>query len=628
MSLTAAQAGIWFAQQLDPENPIYNAAEYLDIQGPVHAGILEEALRILVDEAEALRMRIVEDDEGLWQIADPAPAWQLEQLDVRGEDDPEAAAEAWMREALAEPVDPRRDLLFRFALLRVDTERYFWFYRYHHVTVDGFAVALVTRRAAELYTALAAGREPQPSGFGTVADLVRSDAEYRAGERFVADRQFWQDGLADCPEPVGLSDTRPVMAHGLVRRTEFLAKDRLEALRDTAREVGVTWPAAMMTAAALYLQRSTGADEVVLGVPVSCRLGKAARSVPGMVSNVVPLRVPVTQDMTLADLLLQVSADLRATVKHQHYRYEDLVRDRKLLSGGGRLAGPEINIMMFDYGLRFGEAPAVVNNLSIGPSDDLSLIVYERSDGRGLQVDFDANPALYTPREIAAHQDRFLGFLGRLAAADPASPVGRIEVAGDAEIDLVVRGHNDTAHDEASATLTELLAGQAARTPDAEALRFEGSSLTYAELHARADRLAHVLRARGVGPEDLVALAVPRSVELLTSLLAVLKAGAAYLPVDPDYPADRIAFMLDDARPALLLTTAETAVRLPAGLAAPLLVVDIDDTVDLLAAQPDGPVAGPAPERDHPAYVIYTSGSTGRPKGVVVSHRGIVNRLL
>ncbi|WP_107440867.1 non-ribosomal peptide synthetase [Streptomyces fodineus] len=626
--LTAAQAGIWFAQQLDPKNPIYNAAEYLEIRGAIDADVFEQALRRLVREAEALRMRVVEDGEGLWQIADPDPRWTLQRLDLRHEEDPETAAEQWMRETLAEPVDPRHDLLFRFALLRVATDRYLWFYRYHHVTVDGFAVALLARRAADLYTALAAGREPAPSGFGPVADLVEADAAYRRGERFAADREFWRERLAGCPEPAGLSDRTPVMAHGLVRRTSFLTTDGLERLRDTAREVGVTWPATMMTAAALYLQRSTGADEVVLGVPVSCRLGRAARSVPGMVSNVVPLRVPVTQGLTLAALLEQVSAELRAVMKHQHYRYEDLVRDRNLLGGGGRLTGPEINIMMFDYGLTFGDAPAVVHNLSIGPSDDLSLIVYERSDGRGLQVDFDANPALYSGEQLAAHQHRFIGFLQRLADAGPDTPVGHIDLLDATERDLVVRAHNDTAHPVPDTTLTELLEQQARRTPGAPALRFEDSTLTYRELHARADRLAHLLRASGVGPESIVALAVPRSPDLVTALLAVVKAGAAYLPVDPDYPAERIRFMLGDARPALLLTTATTAAGLPGELSVPLLVLDADDTADRLAAQPGTPPAGPAPAGDHPAYVIYTSGSTGRPKGAVVPHRAIANRLL
>ncbi|MGW3957063.1 amino acid adenylation domain-containing protein [Streptomyces sp. NPDC004752] len=626
--LTAAQSGIWYAQQLDPENPVFNAAEYLEIRGDLDTTLFERALGQLVRETEALRMRIVEDDAGLRQIALPAPSWTLERLDLRGEADPDGAARQWMRGLLAQPVEPRRDLLFRFALVRVADDRHLWFYRYHHITVDGFAVALLARRAAAVYTAFAAGREPEDSGFGSVTDLVAADTAYRAGERFAADREFWQRRLADCPEPVGLSDRSPVMAHGLVRRTEFLPAEALTGLRDLAREVGVTWPAAMMTAAALYLQRSTGVDEVVLGVPVSCRLGRAARSVPGMVSNVVPLRVPVRQSATLAELLTQVSAELRAVVRHQHYRYEDLARDRRLLSGGGRLTGPEINIMMFDYQLAFGDCPAVVHNLSIGPSDDLSVIVYERSDGRGLQVDFDANPALYTDAEIAAHQRRFVGLLDRLATTGPDTVVGRLDLAADTERDLVLHAHNETAHPVPDTTLTALLDKQARRTPEAEALRFEGDALTYRELHARADWLAHELRTRGVGPESLVALAVPRSPELVVALLAVLRTGAAYLPVDPDYPAERIRFMLTDARPLLLLTTAESAQRLPDGLPVPSLVLDDTHTAQLLSARPEGPCAGPAPTGDHPAYVIYTSGSTGRPKGAVVSHRAIVNRLL
>ncbi|MBX7553605.1 amino acid adenylation domain-containing protein [Streptomyces sp. tea 10] len=626
--LTAAQAGIWYAQQLDPENPVFNAAEYLEIRGSLDTSLFERALRRLVRETEALRMRVVEDDAGLRQIALPDPSWTLERRDLRGKADPGKAAVQWMRGLLSQPVDPRRDLLFRFALVQVADDRHLWFYRYHHVTVDGFAVAMLARRAAAVYTAFASGREPEDSGFGSVADLVAADTAYRGGERFAADREFWQQRLADCPEPVGLSDRSPVMAHGLVRHTEFLPGEAVEGLRDLAREVGVTWPAAMMTAAALYLQRSTGVDEVVLGVPVSCRLGRAARSVPGMVSNVVPLRVPVRQGATLAELLTQVSAELRAVVKHQHYRYEDLARDRRLLNGGGRLTGPEINIMMFDYQLRFGDCAAVVHNLSIGPSDDLSVIVYERSDGRGLQVDFDANPALYSDAEIAAHQRRFVGFLDRLATAGPDIAVGRLDLAAGTERDVVLRAHNDTAHPVPDTTLTALLEEQARRTPEAEALRFEGDSLTYGELHARADRLAHVLRARGIGPESLVALAVPRSQELVVGLLAVLRTGAAYLPVDPDYPAERIRFVLTDAQPLLLLTTTETARRLPDGLPVPSLVLDETRTAQLLAAQPEEPLAGPVPTGDHPAYVIYTSGSTGRPKGAVVSHRAIVNRLL
>ncbi|WP_369184662.1 amino acid adenylation domain-containing protein [Streptomyces sp. Y1] len=626
-ALTAAQSGIWFAQQLEPANPIFNAAEYLEIQGELDPALLEAALRQVVTEAETLRVRIAQDGDELWQHVQPVPDRLLEVVDLTAEADPEAVAVARMRRTMAVALDPGRDRLYRFELLKVAPGRHLWFYCYHHVVVDGFTVALLAQRTAEVYTALAAG-EPAPANpFGPLAALVAADQEYRASERFTEDRDYWAGRLADCPEPVGLAARKPVLAHGLVRRTAFLPVEHLDALRDTAREAGATWPAVVATASALYLQRATGAAEVVLGLPVATRLGKAARSLPGMVSNVVPVRVAIDPSATLAEALRLVTVELRGALKHQRYRYEDLRRDRGLLAGDQRLTGPEINIMMFDYGLSFGPHRAVVHNLSIGPSDDLSVIFYDRSDGRGLQVDFDANPELYSEAELAAHQDRFLGFLANLAATGPDQPVGRVDLLGEAERELVLHTLNDTGHPLPPTTLTQLLAGRAAAAPDAQALDFEGRSLSYRELHERADRLAHLLVERGAGPERIVALAVPRSVELVVGLLAVLKSGAAYLPIDPDYPAERISFLLADANPALLLTTEPARDRLPAELPVPQLQLDGPELAGLLADRPAGPPAV-RQRPDHPAYVIYTSGSTGRPKGVLVPHRGIVNRLL
>ncbi|SOD62619.1 enterobactin synthetase component F [Streptomyces zhaozhouensis] len=628
--LTAAQAGIWFAQQLDPGNPIYNAAEYLEIRGSVDADVLREALRRLVGEAEALQVRIVSDGDELYQVLDPDRPWELDVVDLSFEVDPDAAAQRWMREVMVEPVDPTVDPLFRFALLRVGTYRHYWFYRYHHVTVDGFAVAMLAKRAAEIYTALLEGEPVGESPFGPLAELVKADEEYRADRRFAADREFWADRLAGSADVVSLSDRKPTLAHALVRRSEFLPDDRLNALRDTARDVGVTWPAIMMTAAALYLQRTTGVSEVTLGLPVSARTGRSARAIPGMVSNVIPLRLTLDPARTLAETLHAVSAEMRAAVKHQRYRYEDLRRDRGLLAGDERLVGPEVNIMMFDYDLRFGETPAIVNNLSIGPSDDLAMIFYGRPDGRGLQIDFDANPELYRGEEIAAHQNRFLGFLDQLSQADPELPVGRVDLLPRSERRLVVERFNETetAHHAPEATLTQLLAEQAKRTPAAVAVRYETTRLSYASLHVQANRLAHLLRSRGAGPETLVALAVPRSVDLVVALLAVLKTGAAYLPVDPNYPVDRIAMMLQDAGPTVLLTTTETEVGLPDELPVPRLVIDSVKTRYQVTGRPGSAPPDQLTGPDHPAYVIYTSGSTGRPKGVMVPHRGVVNRLL
>ncbi|MET9663648.1 amino acid adenylation domain-containing protein, partial [Streptomyces sp. NPDC006510] len=401
-----------------------------------------------------------------------------------------------------------------------------------------------------------------------------------------------------------------------------------DALRELARAAEVPWPPVLAAAFAAYLQRCTGTDEVVLGLPVTTRLGRAARSVPGMVSNVLPLRLAPHRDMTVGELLRHTSAAMRSDLKHQRYRYEDLRRDLNLLADDQKLVGPQVNIMMFDYDLRFAGHFAVVHNLSVGPADDMAVVVYDRGDGKGLQIDLDANPELYTPDETDAHLHRFLRFAEALAASGPDRPVGGIDLLDAAERHQVLEEWNDTAHPVPPTTLPALLAAQALRTPDATALVFEGTELSYAELDERAGRLARLLVTQGVGPERFVAVAVPRSVELVIALLAVVKSGAAYLPVDPGYPAERIEFLLEDAAPVLVLTTSEVAAGLP-DTGTPHLLLDDSGTAGLLAGHgPDSGTTLPAAAPANPAYVIYTSGSTGRPKGAIVPHEGIVNRLL
>ncbi len=510
LPLTAAQSGIWFAQKLDPENPIYSAGEYLEIHGAVDTVLFESALRQTVAEAEALRVVLSEEDGRLWQTV-RLDAWEPHIADLRGERDPRAAAEAWMRADLAVPVDPMRDPLFRFALFQEADDRFLWFYRYHHVVVDGYTVAMVARRVADVYSALVAGEPTGKSPFAPLRELVADDAAYRASEQFADDRRFWAERLSGVQPPVSLSGKQPRMARGLVRRTEMLSAEHTERLRETARAAGVPWPAALTAITAAYLQRIGGGAEAVLGMPVTTRLGRTRMAVPGMVSNVLPLRLPVSPHVSVAQLMRDVAGEMRAVLKHQRYRYEDLRKDLGLLDDDQPLVGPQVNIMMFDYDLRFGGHRAAVHNLSIGPADDLSIVVYHRSDGAGLQIDFDANPDLYGERELAGHLARFVDFLGRVGDTDPEGPLGAIDMVGGEDqsvnslptLPVGVGG---------GVSLGELFAERVVRSPGAVAVVCGDEWLSYGELDERSSVLAGVLVGCGVGPEVFVGVALERSV--------------------------------------------------------------------------------------------------------------------
>ncbi|MFF5897191.1 amino acid adenylation domain-containing protein [Streptomyces argenteolus] len=620
LPLTAAQSGMWFAQSLDPLSPAQNTAECLEIEGPLDPELFARALRRVTSEAEALRVRVEDSPEGPRQRVLASVELPLTTRDLRGAADADARAGEWMRADLAEPFDLTAGPLFRHALFRVGEERWLWYQRIHHLVMDGFGYSLLVRRTAEVYTALARGTEPGPRTFGSLADLVAEDEAYRSSEAFEADRTHWNEAFADRPEVPRLAGRGALPSKSFLRRTAHLGPEATEGVRDLAGQLRATWPDVLIAAQALYTSRATGRREVVLGLPMMGRMGSVSLRVPGMVMNVLPLRLEVSPGATFAELVRQVVLGIRAARRHQRFRYEDIRRDLRLLGENRGLVGPLVNVMPFDYAVDFAGAPARARNLSAGPVDDLTLNIYDRADGRGLRIDHDGNPALYGEEQLTAHQDRFLHLVERLSRTDPHVPTAAHGIATPAEHELVVHTFNDTDRALPPTTLIGPIESRAARTPDAPALVYGDTTLTYEELNTRANRLARHLRTLGARPGAVVAVSVPRSVELIVSLLAVLKAGAAYLPLDPDYPEQRLTYMLQDAAPVCAVT--DRTGRLPEDTGTPLVVLDGLDVSEYLWVNPSRPLT-PA----HPAYVIYTSGSTGRPKGVVVSHGAIDNRL-
>ncbi|MGY5123617.1 amino acid adenylation domain-containing protein [Streptomyces nigrescens] len=620
LPLTAAQSGMWYAQALDPLSPAQNTAECLEIDGVLDPDLFARALRLVTAEADALRVRIEDTPDGPRQHVLDTVELPLTVRDLRTADDGEKTAERWMCADLAEPFDLAAGPLFRHALFRVGEQRWLWYQCIHHLVMDGFGYSLLVGRTAEVYTALARGEEPGPRTFGRLADLVGQDAAYRDSADFTADRDHWSGAFADRPEAPRLAGRGALPARTFRRRTTWLSPETTEGVHGLAARLRATWPDVLIAAKALYTSRATAQSDTVLGLPMMGRMGSAALRVPGMVMNVLPLRLTVSADATFAELVRQVVLGIRGARRHQRYRYEDIRRDLGLLGEGRALVGPLVNIMPFDYGVAFAGAPARARNLSAGPVDDLTVNVYDRADGHGLRIDHDGNPALYEDAGLAAHQERFLHLLDRLAAADPHTPLAAHGIATPAEHTMVVDEFNRTDRQLPPTTLIGPIEARAVRTPAATALVHGDTSLSYAELNARANRLARHLRTFGARPGAVVAVSVPRSVELVVTLLAVLKSGAAYLPLDPDYPAQRLADMLEDAAPVCAVT--DHATRLPQDTGMPLVVLDGLDLAGYLPVNP-GRALTPA----HPAYVIYTSGSTGRPKGVVVSHGAIDNRL-
>lgn len=630
-ALTAAQTGVWYAQQVLHGSPAYNVGQYVDLPGDIDPGLFETALRRVVRETETLRAHIVTEpgshgpgSEGTGtplQEIHRDPSWDLEVLDLRSADDPHRAAAERMRDYMSTPMWGTGRLLFTFALLRVADRHWLWFQRYHHIVVDAYAINLINRRVAQIYTHGAGGTTPAPRTH-SLTEVVAEEEAYVASERCSQDRDHWTRVLAGRPEPAVLGSAPAASPDGSRREHGMLDAGGFAALRSLAEAAGANWAEALIAAFAAYVHRATGHRDVVIGVPAMGRLGSVALSVPSMVVNILPLRLHVSPASTPVALVRQVNARLRDLRAHQNYRAEHIRRDLGLVGRESGLYGPVINIKAFDDELRFGDVHATTRTLSEGPIDDVSLTVHADRATGGLRFEYNANADGHTAEDLSGRAGEFSRFLdGFHAAPSGETPVGRLDTVSVTERDAHRAVDRATERDLPPASVPGQISVRADQDPEAVAVRAGRQQLTYAQLEARADRLAAHLRAHGAAPEQVVAVALPRGVDLAVALLAVPRTGAAFLPLDPDFPRDRIAYMLEDAGVRVLLTDRELSGRLPQG--SPRLLVD-----EVTEAVPEPAAPAPAPMTgDALAYILYTSGSTGRPKGVAVREKGLRNFL-
>jgi amino acid adenylation domain-containing protein len=619
LPLSSAQKGVWFAHLQDPTGRRYTCAEYLVLDGPLDRELFGQAWSALCAQAAVLRVRRIEEagDAGLAQVLGTT-ALDLPDVDLRASGAPDEAASAWMHRDLDTPVDLATGPVSRAALLRVDDDRHLLYLRMHHAVTDGHSMHVLQTALAESYTALVLGKERTSPPLGDLADFVAKDAAYRGSEDFELDRAFWTKRFADRPEPMRVPAVLSDLSDrddSAIRARHVAALPDADLLVGAAAGLGTTWQLALIAATAAFLQRVTGRRDVVLGLASNARRGIAARRTPTMAANTLPLRLDVSPSTTLRRLLPSVADEVGTVQRHERFRYDDLCRALGVPAAEEGPLGPILNFMPYARELRFGDATASAVNLASGPSIDLTYAVTGSAQD-GLTVSVDADPALHRPDGLAADLDRWTAFV-RATLTDPDRDFRSIDLLTEAERDEVLVRRNDTARARATHTVVDLVREVAMARPDSVAVSGGGRSLTYAELDARAGALAALLAERGVRREDVVGIGMSRSPDLIVAMLAVLRAGGAYLPLDLTYPRERLRYIVTDSAPRCVIVSdpgAASAV-LPDGVA----MVDV-------RARPAAPGGGPvAIDPAGAANVIYTSGSTGTPKGVVASHEALAN---
>ncbi|HZI13407.1 MAG TPA: amino acid adenylation domain-containing protein, partial [Myxococcus sp.] len=632
LPLSFAQQRLWFLDRLEPGSPFYNIPTAVRLDGALDVGALERSLQELVRRHESLRTTFGEEADLPVQHIHPEAPLPLTVVDLSHlpEEERAAGARQHAAEEAGKPFDLTRAPLMRTTLVRLSERSHVLLVTVHHIVSDGWSIGILIGEVGALYAAFARGLpSPLPPLELQYADYAVWQRGWLRDEALEEQVAWWKRQLEGAPHALELPTDRPRPPVQTLRGASLpvhIAREPVAALHAFCRREGVTPFMTLLAAFQVLLSRYSEQDDVVVGAPIANRRQAELEGLVGFFANTLALRARPRPEMTFRELLAQVKESLLGAYAHQDVPFEKLVDELRLERDLSRTP-------LFQVMLALQNTPAVSQDeatLELAPVSvdsatakfDLSLLLADHGDEVGGMLEY--NTDLFdeaTARRMLAHLLRLLDG----AVSDASQPLWRLPLLDPGEQRQLLVDWNATARGPHSPVPVHLpVAAQALRTPHAIAVTDGSSSLTYAQLDARSNQLAHLLVSLGLPPGATVGLCLEKSLEMAVSVLATLKAGASYLPLDPAYPAERLAFMLQDAAVPLVLTQSHLAAVLPAGSSARRVYVDAE--AQAIARQP---TEAPAREVSSEAtcYLIYTSGSTGRPKGVALPHRALSHLL-
>ncbi|VAZ86277.1 Dimodular nonribosomal peptide synthase [Mycobacterium persicum] len=608
LALTRGQLDIWLSQETNGSGKPWQASLFVVIGGVVEPSLIERAVRQAVAECEPLRAGIFEVDGHVYQKLADYPAAAVPFFDLSSSRDPVQEtyqlASSMQRQPMA-----WTGPLFRFALFRTSPNQFYLFVCLHHIVVDGFSSVMFVSRIATIYSAIVSGLAAPECSFGTLRDLVSTELAYEASRRYREDLRFWKENLPPHRGPVNYRyvDAGDGDDDYFASAPVALDAQAVQRIDDLSQTLGVSRRSVIAVVCGLLVQSwDHSGPEVVLDFPVARRTSERLKTIPGMLAGVVPLRLTTPPTSSVGELCIQADSQIRQVVRHQRFPVQTL---------SGPLRGVALNFFPSTTVPQFGNAPASLVYTNFGRGDRFGLFFMNEDNRLFLSTAGPGAPSAdFEGAALAARLARLFTFI----TADPGrrlSSIDLLDQCADRHIHAWSNRAALTIPAAPSPSIPALFAAQAARTADAVAVTSADCVLTYRQLDTASNRLASRLADRGIGPGDVVAVLLPRSGRAIVAILAVLKVGAAYLPIDPDHPRSRIAFLLGDTAPLAVLTTGDLTALVDGHDVA---LIDVDAPAIAAADTP------PAPDADEIAYVLYTSGTTGTPKGVAITHRNIV----
>ncbi|PSL44170.1 non-ribosomal peptide synthase protein (TIGR01720 family)/amino acid adenylation domain-containing protein [Chitinophaga niastensis] len=625
--LHPAQRDIFIDQLINIESTYNNIGGYLKLSGSLHKEKFVAAATSLPAAFDAFRMR--------FDLDDPVPVMYFEEeyhycplgdYDFSDQEISREEVEQWVKEQVNIPFIIKKEYpLFEQFLVKLHADEYWWCFKVHHLVSDGWGVSSMSHYLAKKYNALFTGIEPSFNYPSYKEEAIRAD-DYYHSNAYTQEGNYWKSKIGGKQENIFKKKFQQTQQDVNLKNNVYLLdisadeKEMLEALQEAT---GTGLQQLTIAALMIHFAKTTDHTEYVFGIPLHKRKTKPLRNIAGMFTGIIPFKGVYEPATILSDLIKYITSSQREDYRYQNYLISDLARELKLNFADDNLIEIVVNHALLNFEMEFeGGVQAAIINLSDGnPLFPLGVMWKDYGKQQALELRIDFQQEYFSPDEIPLLAHRIMFILKQFQNGLP-EPIENIRVLPEAEAILLAAFNNTTVlypHDQ---TLHGLFAAQVVRTPDTLALVYGEETITYQELDIRSSQLAHYLCNQGVRKGTLVPVCMERSVELIVALLGILKAGAAYVPIDPEYPAARISYMLTDTAARLIVSTS-TYQTLLSGLEN-ITVIRPDMDRDIIKTYPS---TAPANHTDASqlAYVIYTSGSTGLPKGVMVAHQGVVN---
>lgn len=627
--LSFAQQGLWFLDQLQPNSAFYNIPFALRLSGELNIRALESSINEIIQRHEALRINFATVEGQPVQVIASSFNCQLQIVNLLHlpKTEREIEAQRCVNQEANRPFNLEKEPLFRVTLLQLDQTEYVLLFTMHHIISDGWSLGVLLKELTQLYKGFCTRKSPAlPSLPVQYADFAVWQRQWLSGERLETQLRYWKEQLSNAPALLELPTDRPRPAVQTFRGGYYhtvLPQELSAELTALSKQAGITLFMTLLAAFQTLLYRLSGQDDIVVGTPVAGRNRQEIQGLIGFFVNTLVLRNDLSGNPTFEHLLNRVQEVALQAYTHQDLPFEQLV---EALQPTRDLSYTPLFQAMFsldDYLVSVVELPELtVSSYPVEISTakfDLTLSM--ENTASGLIGVWEYNTDLFDESTIARIAKNFQTLLEGIAV-NSKQKISELPLLTETERhQLLVEWNNTWAEYPQNKCIHQLFEEQVEQSSDAVAVVWEGEQLTYRELNAKANQLAHYLQSLGVGPEVLVGICVERSFEMIVGILGILKAGSAYVPLDPNYPSDRLAFMLEDSSVPVLLTQQKLVEKLPPNSAR---VIRLDSEWEEIASYSEkNPSSGVKPE--NVAYVIYTSGSTGKPKGVLIEHKSLVN---